>query len=272
VQQRALHCSVPAKDYSSMGWVAQELGAEAILAAGNRFKDCAREAIQRCSPAITHRYVYEHTGWRVVHGTRCYLHHGGAITAEGAREDICVELAGTLGRYHLPPPPTAAARQTAITASLALRDLLPKGGMLPLLGTVYLAPLRELLATEPPDFTLWVYGRSGLFKSEVAALAQAHWGDFSRMTLPASFVATGNALERLTFATKDALLVCDDYFPARNKREADAMDQAAARLLRGVGNGSGRNRMRHDTTMRPDLPPRASPTATRRMPACSCSP
>ena len=127
---------------------------------------------------------------------------------------------------------------------------------------VYLAPLRELLVTEPPDFTVWLHGRSGLFKSEVAALAQAHWGDFSRMTLPASFVATGNALERLTFATKDAILVCDDYFPARNRREADAMDQTAARLLRGVGNGSGRSRMRRDTTMRPDLPPRGVTLAT----------
>ena len=75
------------------------------------------------------------------------------------------------------------------------------------------------------------------------------------MTLPASFVATANALERLTFATKDALLVCDDYFPARNKREADSMGQTADRLLRGVGNGSGRPRMRHDTTLRPGPAP-----------------
>ena len=82
------------------------------------------------------------------------------------------------------------------------------------------------------------------------------------MTLPASFVATANALERLTFATKDALLVCDDYFPARNKREADSMGQTADRLLRGVGNGSGRPRMRHDTTLRPDLPSRGVTLAT----------
>ena len=262
VKGRALQASLPAQDYSGMGWVAQAFGAEAILSAGTGLRDCAREAIQQCSPKIVHRYVYEHTGWRVIQGTRCYLHNGGVITAEGLRTDISVELTGGLGRYELPIPPTGDACRAAILASLALRTLLPEGGMLPVLGTVYLAPLRELLAAEAPDFTLWVYGRSGLFKSEIAALAQSHWGAFTRMTLPASFVATANALERLTFATKDALLVCDDYFPARNKREADSMGQTADRLLRGVGNGSGRPRMRHDTTLRPDLPPRGVTLAT----------
>ena len=280
VRNQSMEYSVLAQDYRSMNWVEKAFGAEAILAGGTSRRDFAREGFQRCSGEIIRRYIYEHTGWRLVDGLPCYLHGGGAITAQGARDDIRVELSGSLARYQLPAPPTGAARVTAVLASLALHDLLPDGGMLPIQGAVYLAPLRELLAAEAPDFTLWVYGRSGLFKSELAALAQAHWGDFSRMTLPASFVATGNALERLTFATKDALLVCDDYFPARNRREADAMDQAAARLLRGVGNGSGRSRMRHDTTMRPDLPPVGSPSpqgngcprGTRPMHASSCSP
>ena len=256
------HLDIPEAQFAGMSWVTEHLGAQAIVMPGMTLKDHARAAIQILSPHIAHRHVYEHTGWRVVDGERCYLHNGGAITAQGGRDDISVELSGVLARYQLPAPPTGAARIAAIKASLDLQALLPERGMFPVQGAVYLAPLRELLVTEPPDFTVWLHGRSGLFKSEVAALAQAHWGDFSRMTLPASFVATGNALERLTFATKDALLVCDDYFPARNKREADAMDQTAARLLRGVGNGSGRSRMRQDTTMRPDLPPRGVTLAT----------
>ena len=256
------HLDIPEAQFAGMSWVTEHLGAQAIVMPGMTLKDHTRAAIQILSPHIAHRHVYEHTGWRVVDGERCYLHNGGAITAQGGRDDISVELSGVLARYQLPVPPTGAARIAAIKASLDLQALLPERGMFPVQGAVYLAPLRELLVTEPPDFTVWLHGRSGLFKSEVAALAQAHWGDFSRMTLPASFVATGNALERLTFATKDALLVCDDYFPARNRREADAMDQTAARLLRGVGNGSGRSRMRQDTTMRPDLPPRGVTLAT----------
>ena len=254
------HLDIPEAQFAGMSWVTEHLGAQAIVMPGMTLKDHTRTAIQILSPHIEHRHVYEHTGWRIVDGEWCYLHNGGAITAQNATTSALNSLASWPGISFAPP--TGAARIAAITASLDLQALLPERGMFPVQGAVYLAPLRELLVTEPPDFTVWLHGRSGLFKSEVAALAQAHWGDFSRMTLPASFVATGNALERLTFATKDAILVCDDYFPARNRREADAMDQTAARLLRGVGNGSGRSRMRQDTTMRPDLPPRGVTLAT----------
>src|SRR5262249_46524061 len=262
VNKRIIHCSVAAQDFSAMGWVAAQLGAEAVLAAGHGLKDHARAAMQHCSRDIAHRHVYEHLGWCLVQGQRCFLHGGGALTAHGLRDDVAVTLSGALARYRFPAPPTGADCVTAVQASLALRSLLSEHGMAPLLGSTYLAPLRALLMPEPPDFTVWIQGRSGLFKSELAALIQAHWGDFSRTSLPARFVATGNALERLLFATKDALLVCDDYFPAGNRREAEAMDQTAARLLRGVGNGSGRPRMQRDTTMQPDLPPRGLSLAT----------
>ena len=48
--------------------------------------------------------------------------------------------------------------------------------MLPVLGTVYLAPLRELLAAEAPDFTLWVYGRSGCSKARLRPSPRAIGG------------------------------------------------------------------------------------------------
>jgi hypothetical protein len=134
--------------------------------------------------------------------------------------------------------------------------------MVPILGTAYLAPLRTLLGGEPPDFTTWVVGPSGHFKSEYAALALAHYGDFTRLTLPATFVATGNALERLCHALQDALLVVDDFFPAGDRRQHEAMNQTVSRLLRGIGNQAGRQRMRHDTSMRSDLPPRCLVLAT----------
>jgi hypothetical protein len=100
-----------------------------------------------------------------------------------------------------------------------------------------------------------VPGPSGELKSELVALLQGHFGDFTRLSLPANFTATANAIERTLFAAKDAVVV-DDYHPATDPREAHAMAQVAALLLRGVGNGAGRARMRADTTMRPDLPPR----------------
>ena len=96
----------------------------------------------------------------------------------------------------------------------------------------------------------------------MAALAQSHFGSFPRQHLPASFVATSNAIERLLSTTKDALLVVDDYHPASDAREAASMAQVASRLLRGVGNSAGRARMRQDTHLRPELRPRGMVVVT----------
>jgi hypothetical protein len=255
-------CTVAAKDFAAMHWVVELLGARAIIKGEDGFKDATRETIQQCSSAVVLRNVFEHTGWRMINGERCYLHGDGGISARGLRTDVAVELSGSLSRYRLPVPAEGHDLRQAIRASLALKNVWPQHRMMPCQGGAYLAPLRELLE-EPPDLTLYVYGPSGCFKTEGAALIQAHWGaTFTRTTLPASFLATGNGLERLMFATKDAMLTVDDYFPPRNRREADALDQTAARLLRSQGNGSGRQRMRADTTMRADLPPRGVTLAT----------
>jgi len=54
----------------------------------------------------------------------------------------------------------------------------------------------------------------------------------------------------------------DDYHPAESRREAEAMAQVASRLLRGMGNQASRQRMRRDTTMQDELPPRGLALAT----------
>src|SRR5262249_5225705 len=145
---------------------------------------------------------------------------------------------------------------------LALFTLGPIAVLGPALGATYLAPLRELLDGEVPDLTLWCYGKTGGFKSELVVLLQSHYGNFTRTELPGNFAATANAIERLTFTAKDALLGMDDYHPAGDAYEAAKMAQVASRLLRGVGNGTGRSRMAADTRLRPDLPPRTVPVVT----------
>ena len=122
--------------------------------------------------------------------------------------------------------------------------------------------MRQLLTPTPPDFVLWLAGRTGSYKSEYAALALAHFGDFTRLTLPMTFETTGNGLERILHTPKDSLLVIDDYHPADSRREAETMAQVASRLLRGMGNMASRQRMRRDTTMQEELPPRCLALAT----------
>ena len=253
---------VPAKDFQLMHWVPEALGAQARVLPGPYQKEHAHGAIQDLSTDIEHRHTYTHTGWRFIDDEWCYLHNAGAITATGLRKDLCVALGEKFARYRLPAPPDGPDRIAAIRKSLALRTLGPGNLMALVLPYTYLAPLRQLLHKEPPDFTGWIVGKTGHFKSEYVALALAHFGDFSRLTLPATFESTGNGLERLLHTPKDSLLVIDDYFPANTRRQAEAMDQVAARLLRGMGNQAARQRMRRDTTMQDDLPPRCVALAT----------
>ena len=251
-----------AKDFQSMTWIADALGAKARVFPGKYFKEHAHAAIQDLSPDTERRHTYTHTGWRYIDGDWCYLHGAGAITASGMRKDLSVALGAKFERYRLPIPPSGLDAQDALKASLDLRKLGPDAVMLYPLSCAYLAPLRELLRTAPPDFVLWLVGRTGSYKSEYAALTLAHFGDFTRLTLPMTFETTGNGLERILHTPKDSLLVIDDYHPADSRREADAMAQVASRLLRGMGNMASRQRMKRDTTMQDELPPRCVALAT----------
>jgi hypothetical protein len=211
------------------------------------------------SGELTVHRVYAHTGWRLIDDDWVFLHAGGAIGPDGAVAGVEVALKGPLSRISLPDPPQGAELHEAISAALALLDLLPPDVAFPLLGAVGLAPLRELLGEDAPDFVPWLHGPSGTFKSELQALGQAFFGDFSRQSLPVNFSATPNAVERFLFEAKDALLAIDDYHPASDRREQQAMDQAANRLLRASGNRAGRARMYADTRLRSAMTPRALP-------------
>src|SRR5262249_57001791 len=80
--------------------------------------------------------------------------------------------------------------------------------------------------------------------------------------LPASWSSTGNALEGLAFTAKDALLVVDDFCPTGSTGDVQRYHKEADRLFRGQGNRAGRQRMRADTTLRPDKPPRGLALST----------
>jgi hypothetical protein len=256
VRRRVQQIEIPAQQFAGMSWVGEQLGAAAVLEPGLGTKERVRHAIQTLSGEISEHRVYAHTGWRRINGLWVFLHGHGAIGPEGSIRDVEVGLRGPLSRLALPDPSEGHARLDALSAVLQLLELLPPEIAYPLLGATWLAPLRALLGHDAPDFVAWLHGPSGSFKSELLALAQGFYGDFSRSTLPVNFSATANALERFLFEAKDALLAVDDFHPAGDLREQQAMNQVANRILRGAGNLAGRARMRADTTLRPALDPR----------------
>jgi hypothetical protein len=106
------------------------------------------------------------------------------------------------------------------------------------------------------DFSVFVYGATGRFKTALASLLQQHFGaGFAAHRLPGSWASTANFNEVLAFIAKDALLVIDDFRPGVAERRR--LEGEADRLLRAAANGAGRGRLKSDTSLLPAHPPRA---------------
>jgi hypothetical protein len=250
---------VSASEFGKMNWVGEKWGMKARIYAGPLVRDHVRSAIEHMSADAPVRLTYQHTGWRVLDdGQRVYLSGTGAVDREGVE----VELDRELSRYRLPADATAEEVRTGILNGLEFLRVAPLRVTVPLLGSMYLAPLSEVLT---PDFVPWLHGRTGSLKSTLAALALNHYGDFTEDSLPLSFESTANSLERWMFLCKDAPVVVDDWRPPVSRGDASEMDRKGQRLLRAVGNRQGRGRMNSDSTLRQTYAPRGLVIATAEM-------
>lgn len=252
--ERQRRFTIPASQFAGMGWVTEHLGAGAIVYPGQSAREHARVAIQMLSGEVPERRVFTHTGWRQIDGRRLYLHAGGVIGQvgqDGQVFDVQIDLPAPLARALLPTPPAGEERVPAIRASLGLLDLAPDTVTVPVFAAIYRAVLGET------DLALHLTGETGEGKTELAALAQQHYGaGFDARNLPGSWLSTGNALEAVAFAAKDMLIVVDDFVPGADPQAAARLYREAERLLRAQGNAAGRLRLRPDATLRPAKPPR----------------
>ena len=240
---------VPSAKFATMDWPTENIGPAAIVQPNQR--DWARAAVQTLSTGIVERRIYTHTGWRRVGNSMLYLHGGGAIGANGAVAEIDVRLSGALMHYELLMPENRDQLVTAIRASLHTLTVAPDEITHPVLAAVYRAAVKSC------DFGLWLAGPSGVFKSEVAALAQQHYGAaMNSRRLPGNFASTANSLEVLAFSTKDTLIVMDDFSPHGSMQDIARYHAVAERILRAAGNSQGRGRLTVDAKLREPKPPR----------------
>ena len=240
-----------------MKWVMEHLGIEAVISPGFGLKDRLRAAIQMFSPQPLRRTSYLHSGWiKFPDGYWGYLHAGGAAAAT-MPDNITVELGAESANLCLPQPHQEEALLSAVRASLQLLNLAPSHVSYPLLSAVYRAVLGRV------DFSLFLVGPSGVFKTEIAALMQQHFGaGFDARNLPGSWSSTDNYLETLLFLFKDALCVLDDFAANGSPANVQQLHNKAERVLRAQGNNAGRGRMRPDGSLQPVRHPRCLPVIT----------
>ena len=235
-----------AEEFGEPAWVLRSWGSRALIRADSATPHKLRGAIQKFScPSVLD--VYAHTGWRQLGEDLVFLHGGGAVGGNG----ITVELPDQLGRYRLPNSIEDLAE--AVRLSLRCLELAPPEVTFPLLAAVYRAPTMSMLYA---NATLWIHGRSGAFKSSLAALFLCHFGAFDHANLPATWSDTAATLEYRLHVLKDLLFLIDDFVP----RGADSWDEQhrkAGAILHAIGSHAARGRMRQDVTARPGRPPRA---------------
>lgn len=253
--QRPYSFIIPASEFSSLDWAIERIGPHAIVQPNQA--QWARAAIQSLSTNTQPKRIYIHTGWRKVGASMLYLHGAGAIGANGAVADVDVRLSGSLAHYALLLPENREQLVAAIRASLKVLEVAPGHIGYPLLAAVYRAVFKSC------DFVVWFGGPTGVFKSEMAALAVQHYGaTMNSRRLPANFGSTGNALEMLAFTIKDSLLVIDDFAPHGSMHDIARYHAAADHVLRSAGNNQGRGRLSSDARLRQAKPPRGLILAT----------
>lgn len=250
--------TVPAAKLDAFRWVSESWPG-AVIEAGTAKRDKLRAAIQKAERlTATRRTVYSHSGWRRVNGRWAFLYDGGAVGAEG----VSVELPGTLAGYTLQDAGELdCADLDAARASLALLDLAPRRVTVPLLASMYLAPLCEWFhrAGEPVNHVLILHGKTQSKKSVLASLFLNHFGTaWNFQNLPFNFQSTANAIREGIFLAKDLPAVVDDFHPAPTggQRAIESMTQTAQALMRAWGDHAARQRMNADLTLRSAKPAR----------------
>ena len=249
---REYRFAVPASQFSSLNWVIERLGARAIVQPGQATARRVAVAVQTLSGEVPERRVFTHTGWRLIDGSWLYMHAGGALGPDGPVSGIEVQLPEELARFVLPPVIDRESLREAVEASTNLLNVAPHSATVPLLGGVYRSVLGNV------DFGIHIAGQTGVKKTELAALGQQHLGaELSARTPPASWLSTGNSIEVTAFSAKDAPLLVDDFVPQGTAVDRARQNAIADRVIRALGNKTGRGRLRPDGTQRRARPPRA---------------
>lgn len=279
--------ALPAVEFERMAWVIGLLGAEAIIFAGYGVRDEVRAAIQMMSPNIRRFVGIDRLGWHLIDGAAVYIHASGAIypaapprtdsepenrtlpnpvvdqtlsshETEGpifpnkGSQNFRTRIPASLSRYSLPNPSQDLEQlRHDVQASLELLHLATPTIAVPIYCAVWYAAIAE------PDFGLHLYGSTGNFKTEFAAIMTQHFGPgLDARHLPANWSSTSNFLRSMMAHAGNVMLPVDDFVPTGSQYDIDRSHRAAEDVFRSQGNAAGRGRCYRDGTPQEPAPPK----------------
>jgi hypothetical protein len=214
-----------------------------------------RNATAALNPDPPRRRVTTSFGWEGGEG-KAFLVPGGRITAAGYEEagagpqvDLSgCDVAASLGLCRLGPSEVDRLKRHLV------EDWLPSHSRrvtYPLLGTV-VAALLYPFARGVGRYYLWLRGMTGSGKSFQAVLAQHWFGDFGGLQALGdegrriqSWVATPNHIQLTGYFFRHCVYLVDDYKPSTLSPGAL---QQVLKLLQSYHDGTGRGRLRSDST------------------------
>lgn len=248
---------VSAREYSTMSWVGAQLGARAWIGAGRGTTDEVRVAIQRLSGEIAFEEAFAMIGWYRHRAGWRYHHAGGAISAEGVVEGCTsAPLPRFASLYELPPPPEGDELKSVVRAAAKCFSVHGEVSV-----AVFSLVWRSILG--PSQASIHLAGGPGSGKSELASIAQRHFGaKMSRRALPMSWrMASDNVMARARNTIGDAVLTIDDLL-VRGARDEEKIAERVDAVFRGGWNGQGMERLTREGAVRTARPPRSTVLST----------
>ncbi len=255
---------VPITEFAAMGWALKGWGMAANIEPGQAVTGKLRQAIQAAGDLhAVKKTIFTHTGWRRIGNKYAFLHAGGAIGAESINVEMepglqYYDLTGICGGFGMEME-EGERKRYALLSTLRLMGFVGMRIGAPITGFMFLSPLRHFLemAGCAPGFIPFLWGRSGSAKTTATSLILCHFGRaFSDKNVPSSFQDTANHIRKKAFLLKDLPLLVDDYHPNTNLQDKRKMEGLAQMLSRTWGDGAERGRMKADTTLQEQMPPR----------------
>jgi|GEM_PF-3074977 len=230
--------------------------ARVTLEPGLAVRDQVRACIQHYSQRIGTQAIqsYSETGWCHVEGEHVFRTHLAAIGKDGIRQDVQVQLGADFSRYTMAVIPSRDQATSIGRKYLRLLDLGPAEILAPLLLTPARAVLGEFMRV---DSLVYLYGLTGVFKTELSVLMMSHFGpSFTSRSIPLNFEGTSNSTQAATWRLKDVVTAVDDMAPDGSRNQVDTTFAKLGGLARTTGNGSGRTRSNADMTAKQTFFPR----------------